>query len=230
MTLRPPFPAPSGRASTLTVALAALAALGLGACGGDGRSSSPPPARASERDGSPLAVALRAAIEDGDPDRAEELLAAAGPALGVERPCLAARIAFLRGDEGAWLRAIEEARALAPADPRPYATASELWSAAGRLDAARRELERGLAAVGELAPELERAKAVLALVTPGGARAGLARARNFADELHGQRGLGWTSGGVKRYRQNEAGEALGNDMEVLFGVDSDAPAGRLGHG
>ncbi len=157
-------------------ALALALALGLGGCGDDaGIGGTAPAARARtiERDLSPVAVALRAAIEAGDPDRAEELLAAAGPALGVERPCFAARIAFLRGDDEAWLRAIEEARALAPTDPRPYATAAELWSAAGRLDAARRELERGLVAVGELTPELERAKAVLALVTPGGARAGL---------------------------------------------------------
>jgi hypothetical protein len=62
-----------------------------------------------------------------------------------------------------------------------------------------------------------------------GARPGLDKARQFADDLHAVRGLGWGSGGVRRYRQNDAGEALGNAMEVLFGVDSDAPAGRLGH-
>jgi hypothetical protein len=126
-----------------------------------------------ERDLSPAAVELRARIEAGDAAGAADLLASLAGRLGVEEPCLRARIAFLRGDEAGWLRCIEEARAAGASDPRPYATAAELWAAAERLDAARTELQRGVAAVGELTPELERAKGILALVTPGGTRVGL---------------------------------------------------------
>jgi tetratricopeptide (TPR) repeat protein len=129
--------------------------------------------RSIERDLSPAAVELRERIELGDVERAADLLATVAGRLGVEEPCLRARLAFLRGDEAGWLRCIEEARAAAPTDPRPYATAAELWAAANQLDAARAELQRGVAAVGELTPELERAKGVLALVTPGGTRVGL---------------------------------------------------------
>jgi len=127
---------------------------------------------AAVRDGSSAALALRAALEAGDAARSEELLGALAGRLGAEEPCLRARLAFLRDDRG-WMRRIEEARAAAPTDPRPYATAAELWAAAGELDAARNELERGVAAAGGLTPELERAKGVLALVQPGGTRVGL---------------------------------------------------------
>ncbi|MEZ6016478.1 MAG: hypothetical protein R3F49_15275 [Planctomycetota bacterium] len=159
------------------ILLGALALASAAGCGGDPKGGQsgvvePAPATLRERDMSSAAVALRAAIDAGQAGRAEELLAALEGRLGVEEPCLRARLAFLRGEESAWLADLEVARAAAPRDPRSYATAAELWAAAGQLDAARAELDRGVAATGELTPELERAKGVLALVQPGGTRVG----------------------------------------------------------
>lgn len=167
-------PAAPGRRAP---ALAALVTSLLAACGDGGAAGTVagagPSAVARERETSPAARELRAALDAGHAARAEELFATLTGRLGAEEPCLRARLAFLHGDETGWLRAIEAGRAAAPRDPRPYATAAELWAASGRLDAARAELERGVATMGELTPELERAKGVLALVTPGGTRVGL---------------------------------------------------------
>jgi tetratricopeptide (TPR) repeat protein len=166
---------PSNGNSNLTLATWIAAGLFLVSCGGSKDSGSAAPSRgaADRRDRSAGAAELRRVLDAGDAERAAELLETLGSRLGVEEPCLRARLAFLHDDQEGWMRAIESARAAAPDDPRPYATAAELWAAAGRLDAAQAELERGVRALGELTPELERAKGVLAIVTPGGTRIGL---------------------------------------------------------
>ncbi len=141
--------------------------------------------RAFERAESPEARALRVSLDLGDYERAKELLEAHRGELGVEALLLEARLAALSGEDLEVLRLVEEARASAPADPRVYATAAELSAAAGRLETARSELERGVEAAG-LTPELLRAQGVLELCRQGGASRGLAlieRACQYDPEL-----------------------------------------------
>ena len=126
----------------------------------------------------PKVVNVRDLIDKGRPDLARTVLDSFGPELalelGVEEPLLRARISYLEGDSAKWLALVEEARAIDPKDPRPYATAVEIYAAMGRLDAARAELQRGAAAVGSVVtPELQRAQGIVAIVTPGGAKVGL---------------------------------------------------------
>ncbi|QDV08233.1 Tetratricopeptide repeat protein [Planctomycetes bacterium Poly30] len=164
----------------------ALVCLGafLPACGGDsegGAGSSSGSAIASSakrRLMDPKVVNVRELIDKGRPDLARTVLASFGPQLvadlGVEEPLLRARISFLEGREAEWLALVEEARAIDPKDPRPYATSVEIYAAMGRLEAARAELERGATAVGSVVtPELQRARGIVAIVTPGGAKVGL---------------------------------------------------------
>lgn len=126
----------------------------------------------------PKVVNVRELIDQGRPDLARTVIESFGSdlvaQLGVEEPLLRARISFLEGNEAEWLALVEEARAMDPKDPRPYATAVEIYAAMGRMEAARAELQRGAAAVGSVVtPELQRARGIVAIVTPGGAKAGL---------------------------------------------------------
>ncbi len=126
----------------------------------------------------PKVVNVRELIDKGRPDLARTVIESFGPGLvadlGAEEPLLRARVSYLEGNSAEWLGLVEQARAIDPKDPRPYATAVEIYAAMNRLDAARAELQRGAAAVGSVVtPELQRAQGIVAIVTPGGAKAGL---------------------------------------------------------
>jgi len=135
--------------------------------------------------GDPRARELRALLEVGAVDGAAALLAQIGPSLGNEQPVLAARLAAARGDALSALTEVERARQADPRDPRPYATAAEIYAGLGRLDAAKREYDRGLALLGP-SPELTRALGVIGISTPGGVASGLVQleqAQREAPEL-----------------------------------------------
>jgi tetratricopeptide (TPR) repeat protein len=70
------------------------------------------------------------------------------------------------------VRRLESVRDAHPDQARFYATAAEIHAAAGRLKSAEEEIHTGLERCGPL-PELSRARGVLALARPGGARVGL---------------------------------------------------------
>ncbi|HJO27364.1 MAG TPA: hypothetical protein QF730_08985 [Planctomycetota bacterium] len=121
---------------------------------------------------------LTAVLDMGSAVRAGELLrelraAPGSPLTAVLDALYLARLDALEGRPLAWSRRIETARVLAPGDGRVYATAAELHAAAGRLETAQGELERGLVTCGAT-PELERARGVILLSTPGKATEGLA--------------------------------------------------------
>lgn len=125
-----------------------------------------------ERDDSERVRSLRAALEFGDLVTVEELLEEVAPGLGVEGELLRARLALLLGDDVDATTRIEAARREDPLDPRVYATSAELNAAAGRLETAREEIERGAERCG-MSPELLRARGVLELCRQGGATRGL---------------------------------------------------------
>ncbi len=125
------------------------------------------------RDGRAEVVQLRRWLDEGRTDLAAPMLDAIQPELGLEGPLLRARLVVIQGDRGAWLQEIEASRAMNPADPRPYATAAELYAAIGLHDSAREEIARGMEAAGALTPELQRAQGILAITTVGGGKIGL---------------------------------------------------------
>lgn len=147
----------------------ALLSVALAACGdAPGRAALATEAPAPARDARLAPVV--AALEAG---RLDEALAALGPlrAAGAAPAALAeveARALLARGDAVGALRALEAARAASPGDARPLASEAEVYAALGRRNAAEDSLRRGLALGGARA-ELERARGVLGLVTPGGA-------------------------------------------------------------
>lgn len=159
-------------------------ALVLVACGDSGPAGGAPSGGAAiassvgRRLMEPKVVNVRELIDSGRPDLARTVIESFGPGLvadlGAEEPLLRARVSYLEGNSAEWLALVEKARAIDPKDPRPYATAVEIYAAMNRLDAARAELQRGAAAVGSVVtPELQRAQGIVAIVTPGGAKAGL---------------------------------------------------------
>lgn len=160
--------------------LSTMLVLGLAACGGEppvdqGAEDEPTVATAfqsaARRDGRPDAVEARRLIDLGRADLARPLVEALEGELGLEGPLLLARLQRLEGDEEGWVPFIARARQMDPSDPRPYATAAELYASTGKRAAAAEEIERGRAACGGLSPELQRARALLELVTPGVGRA-----------------------------------------------------------
>lgn len=157
----------------------AIAALAMAGCGwGESEAATRDdvertPSSAKRRDDRPEAVRLRRLLDEGRAELAAPLVETLADDLGVEGPLLRARLAALRGDHGDWLAEVEAARAVDPRDPRPYATAVELYAAKGRIQSANAELARGLEVVGSTTPELQRARGVLAIVQPGGGRIGL---------------------------------------------------------
>jgi tetratricopeptide (TPR) repeat protein len=106
--------------------------------------------------------------------RAEELhlVGEDGGVAGPEAPLLRARLAALDGRNIEAIRLVESARRARPADPDVYATMSEIYAAAGKLDAAWDEIRAGDAASGGAA-ELQRARGVVWICRQGGARKGL---------------------------------------------------------
>lgn len=174
----------SARGPRRVLPVALLAAASLVACGGSddassasGTSNSVEASSIGRRLEDPKAANVRELIDRGRPDLARSVIdsfdADLVARLGVEDPLLRARLSFLEGNEAVWLGLIEEARALDPKDPRPYATAAEIYAAMGRHEAAKAELERGAAMAGSITPELQRAQGVLSIVLPGGAKTGL---------------------------------------------------------
>ena len=159
-----------------TLSLLALAACAaLAACSRDSGAAAPTfeGPRAHARSSDPRAAEARAALEAGRPAAARALVEGLGPALGAEAGCLEARTALAEGEPVAALAALEAARTEYPGDPRPYATAAEVYTALGRLSAAQEEIDRGIELFGR-GPELVRALGVLALASPGQAKLGLA--------------------------------------------------------
>lgn len=169
--------APRRRRALLAAALAAGLGVAVGCGGGDDGGVAPAapeaPSSRSRRDGRQEAVQLRRWLDEGRTDLARPMLDALELELGLEGPLLRARLEVTEGDRGGWLARVEAARAMDPTDPRPYATAAELYAALGRADSARDEIARGMEAVGSLTPELQRAQGVLAITTVGGGKIGL---------------------------------------------------------
>jgi tetratricopeptide (TPR) repeat protein len=122
------------------------------------------------RNREPAVLAAGAALERGDLDAARVGLMALGEDLDCE--LLRARLAAAEGDEIGAVRRLEAVRTAHPEQARFYATAAEIHSAAGRLKSAEEEVRKGLELCGPR-PELSRARGVLALARPGGARVGL---------------------------------------------------------
>ncbi len=120
----------------------------------------------------PAVVALRRHIDFGELAEARALLRSAASA-DEEESLLVARCDALSGEFIAALRSIESARTGSPRDPDVYATAAEIYAAAGKPDAAWEEIVRGTKLCGE-APELLRAKGIVWLLREGGAERGLA--------------------------------------------------------
>ncbi len=95
-----------------------------------------------------------------------------GTEFAEERKLLEARIAALSQNNIDAIRAIEAVRQEHPTDPSVYATAAEIYAAAGKLDAGWDEVKSGDAACGA-APELTRARGILWISRSGGAKKGL---------------------------------------------------------
>jgi len=129
---------------------------------------------AIDRSGDPRLLEARAALGAGRPASAASLLASVGIAAGVEGPLCLARVRLAAGDVVGALSAVEEARLIAPEDPRVFATAAEVLALCGRGGDAEDELVAG-AAFGEDSPDLERARALLDLTRPGQGPMALAR-------------------------------------------------------
>lgn len=155
--------------------IAALCGCGGSEPGSEGEAVAASTVASSElrRDGRADAVQLRRWLDEGRTDLAGPMLDALEPELGLEGPLIRARLEVTQGDRGSWLPRIEAARAMDPSDPRPYATAAELYSALGLQDSARDEIARGMEAVGSITPELQRAQGILAITTIGGGKIGL---------------------------------------------------------
>lgn len=164
------------------IAFASALALSCAACdreSGD-RSAAPPAAAAPgiarverlPRSNAPEIAKLRRHIDLGDVAAARALLPAAELA-GDEALLLKARCDAMSGEFIAALRSIESARARSPRDPDVYATAAEIYAAAGKPESAWSEIGRGTELCGE-SPELLRAKGVVWLLREGGAERGLA--------------------------------------------------------
>ena len=171
-------------------------ALVLWACGGGEPTSAADPegpvgpeagastrAAAASRD--PRVRDVERALEAGLPEAAATLLDRLEDGLGVEGPLLRARATLLGGDAVGALRQVERARAQAPEDGRVLALEVEVLAILDRLDAAREKLRAAWKLVGRTA-ELERARGLVLLRTPGGgseALDALLAARRLEPEL-----------------------------------------------
>lgn len=127
-----------------------------------------PPQLPPNRDAAVLAAT--SALARGDLDAARLGSMSLGDDLDSE--LLRARLAAAEGDEIGAVRRLEAVRLTHPDQARFYATAAEIHAAAGRLKSAEEEIHVGLERCGPR-PELSRARGVLALARPGGARVGL---------------------------------------------------------
>ena len=169
-----------------------LAGLVLGACS-QGNSS-----QAQEGDSAKLAarvlrsedprvIAARAALDRADMDDARALVPLAAPLAGApEGDLLRARLCLLEGDMNGAEQALARARRAQGNDPRVLATSAEIHAWAGMLQTAETELAAAALRPGDSVPELLRARGVVLIVSPGGARPGLAlleQARSLDPDL-----------------------------------------------
>jgi tetratricopeptide (TPR) repeat protein len=224
----PELPCARGQAPAAVALALALAACSGSAGSAEGTASAAAP-RAFEASADPRVCELRWALEFGRLDLARTLYEQVGALAGPEAPLLAARLALSAGDEVAALRAVEEARALSPGDPRPFATAAEIYASLGRFEAAARELSEG-AARSAGGPELERARGVVLILQPGGAAPGLevlealharapktpflARPLSQAHLLAGRRLLGEGDGAAALAHAQKAAELDPDELDV----------------
>jgi tetratricopeptide (TPR) repeat protein len=115
--------------------------------------------------------AVHAALDAGDAFGArahlDELAARDGETDRNTFRLAQARVFLLEGDVIGAMRLIEEARAVAPSDPRPAAAGAELYAALGRVVAAEDELTRAEEAGFGGTPPLDRATGIVLLSTPG---------------------------------------------------------------
>lgn len=143
-------------------------------CGSGTAEGSGPEVARIERSQDPRLLEARAALEAGRPTSAKSLLASVGIAAGVEGPLCLARVRLAMGDVVGSLAAVEEARQLAPEDPRVFATAAEVLALCDRGSDAEDELKEG-ARFAEGSADLERARALLEMTQPGQGPLALAR-------------------------------------------------------
>jgi tetratricopeptide (TPR) repeat protein len=166
-----------------SAALPLLVVLGICACSHEPEAAAAAPTATPEveakkparppRSTDPDVIRLRKALDFGRGDEARAALACLDRLrLGTEDLLLRARFDALSGNAIDAIRKIEAARRDAPKDPDVFATASEIYAAAGKTDAGWQEERAGEAACGEAA-ELDRARACLWLSRSGGARKGL---------------------------------------------------------
>lgn len=125
------------------------------------------------------------ALEKGDLERAQALLAELGDTEQPDTSLMRARARAAASDAIGAVREIEAARRAFPDQASVYATAAEIHAAAGRLESAENEIRMGLAVAGPT-PELERARGVLMLCRERGAMAGL---QHLIDALRADPGL-----------------------------------------
>ena len=132
-------------------------------------------AQRSPRSPDPEVAKLRRSLEFGKLEECRALLPCLdrlGPEFAAERALLQARFAALSGNNIEAIRAIETVRKEHPLDASVYATAAEVYAAAGKLDAGWDEVRAGETAAGA-SPELARARGVLWILRSGGAKRGL---------------------------------------------------------
>lgn len=135
----------------------------------------------------PRVIAARAALDRADMDNARALVSLAAPLAGApEGDLLRARLCLLEGDMNGAEQALARARRAQSDDPRVLATSAEIHAWAGMLQTAEGELAAAALRLGDSVPELLRARGVVLIVSPGGARPGLAlleQARSLDPDL-----------------------------------------------
>lgn len=162
------------------VLLGGLVLFTLGACAQDDSGSNSPshvpsPSARIPRSVDPRVVEARAALDRGQLESARLLVPqAAGIAGPPEGELLQARLCLLEGDMNGAERALAQARRVSPQDPRVLGTSAEIHAWGGMLETAEGELSAAALRGGEPAPELLRARGVVLIASPGGARPGLA--------------------------------------------------------
>ncbi len=135
----------------------------------------------------PRVIAARAALDRADMDNARALVSQAAPlAAAPEGDLLRARLCLLEGDMNGAEQALARARRVQSDDPRVLATSAEIHAWAGMLQTAEGELAAAALRPGDPVPELLRARGVVLIASPGGARPGLAlleQARSLDPDL-----------------------------------------------
>ncbi len=178
-TLRLLSSAPQG------VFLGGLVLFTLGSCGQDEAGPNPPSqvqspsawidAARVPRSADPRVAEARLALDHGQLESSRALVPGAASLAGPpEGDLLLARLCLLEGDMNGAETALGRARRSHPLDPRVLATSVEIHAWGGMLQTAEGELAAVAQRGGTVAPELLRARGVVLISSPGGARLGLA--------------------------------------------------------